>query len=327
MKHLHTIMLPIGIGLFALLWTPLAQQTSVAYGIVAAGIICLIVALMARAKNQEQQQQLMRQLLEETKKSSATVEAIAGLHDATNTVQSILTTQQEQMNSTFPQLIDHLKDTKEMTANIHQKVQQHHDDTTLVDKLALLDEKIAEANAARETFMLALINDTRALTEEVQNGVDDLRQTNVQLEKTVYDGIEDLRRASDDLRDTIETKVDEKVEADQNAIEKLEAAFNDVQEALHQTAQTFKDSMEAQGMALSAQATQLQPIMEATNMSTAQLQTFVADFETKLTAQLQQLTMASNQLKEVTTELADSKSTERKQLLNVQKKLLETYSI
>lgn len=327
MKHLHTIMLPIGIGLFALLWTPLAQQTGSAYGVVAAGIICLIVALMSRAKNQQQQQQMMLQLLEETKNSTATVEAITRLHDATNTVQAILTTHQEQMTTTFPKLINQLKDTHEITANIHGKVQQRNEDTTLVDKLALLDEKIAEANAAREMLMTALINDTRALTEEVQNGVDDLRQTNVQLEKTVYDGVEDLRRAADDLRDTVETKVDEKVEADQDAVEKLEAAFSNIQEALDQTAHTFKDSMEAQGLALSKQASQLQPIIEATNMTTAQLQVFVADFETKLTAQIQQLTMASTQLKEVTTELADSKSTERKQLLNVQKKLLETYSI
>lgn len=46
----------------------------------------------------------------------------------------------------------------------------------------------------------------------------------------------------------------------------------------------------------------------------------------KLTEQLQQLMIMNRQLIDATTELADSKSAERKRLLNVQKKLLETFS-
>ena len=64
MSQSHTVTLPVGLGMFALLWTPVAQQAAIAYSAIALGVVFLILAFVSQAK-QQQHRTLKLQALEQ----------------------------------------------------------------------------------------------------------------------------------------------------------------------------------------------------------------------------------------------------------------------
>lgn len=315
MSQSHTVTLPVGLGLFALLLTPIAQQAAIAYSAIALGVVFLILAFVSQAKQQQHRTlklQALEQLVEKSQLDN----------------QKLLTTTQTSQATVEEMLQQFLPSYQQQAVSNAEKINQ---------TLEQLVNGVNDGNQVRETLTMALITDTRnlaadvsAILDEMQAGFDRLDETITQLDNTTRDSIEDLRDSMDDttskISDRISSVIEQTKEADEALVGNLTAAFNDVCAELQQTATMFETNVVAQTAATTEQANQLQPIIQTTQATTEQLVSHTTDFSMKLTEQLQQLMIMNRQLIDATTELADSKSAERKRLLNVQKKLLETFS-
>lgn len=353
MNKLHTYMLPIAAGSFALMLSPLAEITTVAYSLIFIIIITGIIGLQTLAKNNEAVNKKNEKIVQNLEQLQSQIENL--VQDSSKQIQ--LTEQQtaEQLifakdikqhyktlvEATTEQTASMIEQTKQQTLTLNDSLHKIHASIDMLQKaminhLAVTADKIDEGNTIIENVSILMVKELQTINHNMDglvslqsmlpNELNYLQDVISRNQEQLIDGTRELESQLESLKDIATTHSEQVATSHQELIYKVSEEFTSLSKALQQ-----------ETMSLIKQANNTTKIVETHLIKTIEsiqnidiigeeLQKINVTNNDKVDQQLVQLIDISSALLQGIAQLTNSQSAERKQLLAIQKKLISKYS-
>ncbi|AVK85900.1 hypothetical protein C3943_21580 [Lysinibacillus sp. B2A1] len=336
MNKLHTYLLPVAAGSVGLLWTPLSNNAAITYGILAFAVIVGIVGLHSLTKQREMTNASLQQglkVMEDAVKVSN--------NEITNKLQQQLETYKEgnialnqQLKQEFAQLQITIVGQMEKTEQTVSKQQ-----SDMKQAFSQLEEKIEEGNKVLENVSILMIQELKnivqitdelvsiqntmpnelsmlqdAITTNQQDALDTARNLEMHLEKLA------------DLQDIIQSHFETSTLTHEHVVAKIADEFGVVSTNLDVSIANMLAQVEKYNEKVYAQMNNASTMVEKVEQLQTELGKLSEQSTISLSKQLTELKNMNKALLEGISQIADSKSVERQQLLKIQKKLVESFS-
>lgn len=353
MNKLHTYMLPIAAGAFALMLSPLAETTAVAYSLIAIIVITGIVGLQALAKNNEATNKNNEQVLQCLEQVQSQIESL--VHASNKQAQ--LTEQQSAEQLTFAkdmkqhyttlveatteQAISVIEQTKQQTVTLSdnlQKVQSHIDtlQQTMTNHLVATEDKVDEGNKVLESVSVLMVKELQTINHNIDglvslqstlpNELNNLQDVISRNQEQLIDGTRDLELQLESLKDITTTHYEQTVSSHQEVIHKISEEFTSLSNAVQQETMLLIEQANSITKVAEDQLMKATGAVQNIENIGKELKKVNATNNDKVDKQLAQLIDISSSLLQGIAQLTNSQSAERKQLLTIQKKLISKYS-
>lgn len=350
MNKLHTYLLPISLGSISLLLTPLNEQAAVSYPALAVAVVLGVIGLHSLAKQKEISETALQQalkVLEEATKASSTENA-KNLQHQKETIEAGNGTLQKQLETTKENNDNVQQQFTQLSAVIiHQleKMEQAfvtatvNEQTELKQAIQKLQEKVGDGNAVVENVSILMIQEqknTAQLLEELnsmqavmpnelsmlqdsitanqQDIFDTTRTVEIHLEKLA--GIEEI----------VQGYLEASATTHEQVVDKITDEFTAISTKLDVSADQLFKQFTASNEQTNKQISTATHLIEKTDQLQIELAKANEQATSTVTKQLNELKGLNKSLLQGIGQIADSKSTERQQLLKIQKELIKEYS-
>ncbi|QTQ08599.1 hypothetical protein J9174_02670 [Macrococcoides canis] len=315
MKRLYIILFPLSIAIMLLLFTPIGKNESIAYALIAIGTILMIVSLYTivsekEHKSKEISNQFSTLSTTITENREQLLLSINAIEKECNKklIEEIIVSHEKLLGSISEgndKILERLSDTNEKLLN------------GLLDDNENLSESISEGNDkileglsdANEKLLDRLLDDNENLLESISESNDKYHEVNKEL-------IEELSNNTETLTKAIQESSNEISEKQLNISERLSEMISDQSEVYRKIHNSYEGNIH-QLIELISNTKKFNETISLDNLNQQN--------------QNQELLNEIKRLQEVlvqsTSELADSKSEERKQLLKIQKQMIDKYSV
>lgn len=317
MKNLHTYMLPVAAGAFALMLSPIAETAAVGYSLIAIIVITGIIGLQSLAKTSEtskvEQQNIVKALekleaqsvdsVKETKQQTAALlEVLAGVGGSLGNLQTLLTSGQE--NSA-----------KQMMA---------------------LEEKVDEGNKVIESVSILAIKEIQAIvqfTEELisiqnmmPNELSALQDAITQNQQDLVNHTRNIEDYMNDLKNVTESHYEQSVTTHESVVEKIREEFDKVSTMVNQETSLLVQQASTSNEHAQKQLNNATDLLANSKNLNSELEKMNKLNNDTVNNQLKELRDISSALLQGIAQLTNSQSVERKQLLAIQKNLINKYA-
>lgn len=336
MNKLHTYLLPIAVGSFGLLLTPIGENQAISYCIIAFAVIVGIVGLHSLVKQQElaqASQQEMLKVLEKVLKDSneevanklqKQIETIdAGTGSIVEEIKQIPIAIVGQIGNTESKLIEHI-------------LEEHEKMKTVITSL---DDKVDEGNKILENVSVLTIQELRSIVQltgeivAVQNTMpNEISMLQSEISRNQIDVLESSRNIEvhleklADLQEIVQTHLETSSITHEQVVSKISEEFTAISTNMNYSASTILEQLFDYNNKVQSQLNIASTMLESLEQQQGELNKLNEQSTTTVNAQLKELRSLNKSLVAGISQIADSKSAEREQLLKIQKDLIKKYS-
>lgn len=337
MDKLHIFLLPIALGGFGLLWTPLNENSIMSYGITAFVVIVGIVGLHSAVKQLESnlasQQEMLKVMGEIVQRS----------------MEEVASTQQKQTDIFEESNGTVVNEMKQISIAIVNQIEKTASDlignltdeqTKMVKAISSLEEKMDEGNKILENVSVLMIQELRTVahqTEEIvsiQNTLpnelsmlQDVISGNQQDALDTSRNIEEHLEKLTDLQSIVQTHLETSSDTHEQVVSKITEEFSVLSANLESTTSTIIKQLIDYNNRVHDQLNMASTMLEKLDHQQAELGNLNEHSAATVNSQLKELRSLNTSLLAGIAQIADSKSAERQQLLKIQKELIKKFQV
>lgn len=353
MNKLHTYMLPIATGAFALMLSPLAETTAIAYSLIAIIVITGIIGLQALAKNNEAANVNDRQIARRLESLNDQIENLVQASTkhtemlkvqsneqaklAQNTEQYIITL----VNAADQQSSNLIEQTKQQTIVLSdnlQTVQSHLEvlQQNVTKQIVATEDKVDEGNKVIENVSVLMVKELQRINQNIEELVsmqntlpivlDNLQDAITRNQEQLVDDTRNLETQLEALKDLTSTHYEQSSLSHNEVVEKIAQEFTGLSNTVQQETTLLIEQANKTAQDASTQLAKAIEVVANIEKINVELKKYNTTNNDKVDKQLTQLCDISATLLQGIAQLTSSQSAERKQLLSIQKKLISKYA-
>lgn len=336
MNKLHTFLLPIAVGSFGLLWTPLSENSIISYGIIAFAIIAGIIGLHSAVKqleeNRTSQQEMVKVMGEIVQKSME--EAVTLQQKQTGILEESNGTVVNEIKQISIAIVEQME--KRATSLIGSITDEHE---KLVKAITLLEEKMDEGNKILENVSLLMIRELKTVVQQTEEIVsiqstmpNELSTLQDEISRNQQDALESSRNIEQhletlsDLQSIVQTHLETSSNTHKQVVSKITDEFTTLGANLDSTTSTLINQLIEYNNRVHNQLNIASTMLEKLENQQMELGNINEKSAENVNAQLNELRNLNKSLVAGIAQIADSKSAERQQLLKIQKDLMKKFS-
>lgn len=317
MKKLYSYMFPISLGAFALVATPVADSDIMISLLVLVGVVTLWLGITSVAKKTDENEQKMNLLLNSIEQQTEVVrEIVTELQQNSEGVKGGLQNIQNAL-------------TKLNDASEAKLIAMESNTETLTEELKKLKESHQTGNREivnKQEELLRLTEELVEIQNELPNSFKELQDSISQTNDDQIEVIQGLETHVYEMKNSKESYHEQLLELNGKIIDTVNARVENLSMYIQEEATTLmKRSEDAQVIALK-EVEAFGTLIKQIDVLNQQMQHVSKQNQEASVTELERLTEISAALLEGISQLTNSKSAERKQLLTVQKKLIEKFA-
>lgn len=317
MKKLYSYMFPISLGAFALVATPVADSDIMISLLVLVGVVTLWLGITSVAKKTDENEQKMNLLLNSIEQQTEVVrEIVTELQQNSEGVKGGL----QNIQNALTELND---------ASEAKLIAMESNTETLTEELKKLKESHQTGNREivnKQEELLRLTEELVEIQNELPNSFKELQDSISQTNDDQIEVIQGLETHVYEMKNSKESYHEQLLELNGKIIDTVNARVENLSMYIQEEATTLmKRSEDAQVIALK-EVEAFGTLIKQIDVLNQQMQHVSKQNQEASVTELERLTEISAALLEGISQLTNSKSAERKQLLTVQKKLIEKFA-
>lgn len=321
--------MPLAIATFLLLFTPLAATSYFTYVFIVVGVILLVMSLFTWSAQRSQQEQQFHAILNKISDHQSTLQdnlinfkedVMINASTVNKNMQDFIVKYDESNDVVY----NHFKSLDKSINNVTESLRKSSED--LSDKLDDITKDIRDDIESLNKEVSSILESIKDLSAEV---IETTKNNSNEVTEVIKETADETKEITQDIGERVSEKLENFLENINGHIERVVSEQHDLLQEQQHIYKTVTDKIseltrENKNLHVSfAKYTENIDAIQELNQAIAQSN---SDNQQKHQQLLNDLKTLNATLVEATSQLADSKSAERKHLLKVQKEILDKYT-